>query len=755
MRRRSSNTVKTLHSGHTFTSRDSFPPGVLPTKRQVIERILHLKNFRTETVANDIAEEIHDRWIWCNVYPVHKYTISKKVQNLVASFSSLDRWTKSRRGNTFLQRESEFMQTIDSLFDVFCVDDQQRKNLEKQHGLRMAEADYAFYQDQKSERVGKCMDTVVPLSSSDKMFLRRHPQSTEPTCSSTETAAPSTSACGYVSDCSSVQTEHSQSSTTSEFVPDAESFSQNRMKWSNLARMSERFQVSDRAAAAIANSVMQDLGFITENDKTYVIDRSKLRRERERCRTEIREKEQENFKLVNAIYFDGRKDATQVTIQGPNDKYYKSVQLEDHYTLIGEPGEYYLTHFSTEDGKGKTIAQKIFNNIVDTELHNKLAIVGTDGTASMTGKYNGCIRSLEELLNKPLQWVVCLLHTNELPLRHVFTMLDGTTKSPDSFSGPIGKSLNGEVSSWPVAAHFKSIPNPHFVKLPVSVIEDLSADQHYAYKICSAVIEGVVDSDLQYLKVGPIVHSRWLTLGCRILRYYISMDNPSSNLEILAQFCLQVYFPSWFEIKSNSQLTRGSKNLFNLVQRILNVPNEIVRETALKVVQRNGFFAHQENILVGMFGDDDEKIRMLGVNKVLSIRRELTSADSSNLLAMSVNEEHSSELTCDTSSALSVRPFNVPVINLTATSFDKMVDLTSWQHQPPAIEHLTDTEIEQCRARPLKLDHPCHNQSVERHAKLVTEASAQVEGFARRDGMIRQKIKSRKLLKTFNTKMQF
>ena len=92
---------------------------------------------------------------------------------------------------------------------------------------------------------------------------------------------------------------------------------------------------------------MQDLGFITENDKTYVIDRGKLRRERERSRTEIREKEQENFKLVNAIYFDGRKDATQVTIQGPNDKYYKSMQLEDHYTLIGEPGEYYLTHFST------------------------------------------------------------------------------------------------------------------------------------------------------------------------------------------------------------------------------------------------------------------------------------------------------------------------------------------------------------------------------------------------------------------------
>ena len=38
---------------------------------------------------------------------------------------------------------------------------------------------------------------------------------------------------------------------------------------------------------------------------------------------------------------------------------------------------------------------------------------------------------------------------------------------------------------------------------------------------------GLVDSDLQYLKVGPIVHSRWLTLGCRILRYYVSVDEPT------------------------------------------------------------------------------------------------------------------------------------------------------------------------------------------------------------------------------------
>ena len=67
----------------------------------------------------------------------------------------------------------------------------------------------------------------------------------------------------------------------------------------------------------------------------------------------------------------------------------------------------------------------------------KLAIVGTNGTASMTGKHNGCLHGLEELLNKPLHWIVCLLYTNELPLRLVFGVLDGSLSCPGTFAGPI------------------------------------------------------------------------------------------------------------------------------------------------------------------------------------------------------------------------------------------------------------------------------------------------------------------------------
>ena len=85
--------------------------------------------------------------------------------------------------------------------------------------------------------------------------------------------------------------------------------------------------------------------------------------------------------------------------------------------------------------------------------------------------------------------MVCLLHTNELSLLHVFVELDGSTKSLDAFPGSIGKKLDSNVSQWPVVT-FKSIPNPHFPMLLNDLLEDLSTDQYYAYKTCWSEICG-------------------------------------------------------------------------------------------------------------------------------------------------------------------------------------------------------------------------------------------------------------------------
>lgn len=49
---------------------------------------------------------------------------------------------------------------------------------------------------------------------------------------------------------------------------------------------------------------------------------------------------------------------------------------------------------------------------------------------------------MEDALQKPLQWLICLLHCNELPLRALIQHLDGKTAGPGQFKGPIGKLLD-------------------------------------------------------------------------------------------------------------------------------------------------------------------------------------------------------------------------------------------------------------------------------------------------------------------------
>ena len=106
--------------------------------------------------------------------------------------------------------------------------------------------------------------------------------------------------------------------------------------------------------------------------------------------------------------------------------------------------------------------------MVPSKVTNTCLIGNSD---TMTGCKNGAIRCIEEILGRPLQWAICLLHLNELPLRQVFVTLDGTIKSPDSFSGPIGSGLGGRASGWDVQPNFQRIPNSNFLILLLWRIE--------------------------------------------------------------------------------------------------------------------------------------------------------------------------------------------------------------------------------------------------------------------------------------------
>ena len=70
-----------------------------------------------------------------------------------------------------------------------------------------------------------------------------------------------------------------------------------------LASACDRVGVSDRAAALIVNSLfLQDIGAVSSQDTSEIVDRNKIRRARQKKRSFLKDKESSTAK---GIHFDG------------------------------------------------------------------------------------------------------------------------------------------------------------------------------------------------------------------------------------------------------------------------------------------------------------------------------------------------------------------------------------------------------------------------------------------------------------------
>ncbi len=511
--------------------------------------------------------------------------------------------------------------------------------------------------------------------------------------------------------------------STSTFSPTP----QNRLRLPSLARISDRYGVSDRAAAALASSVLEDVGLIQSKDKSMVVDRSKLRRERNRTRDQMVKQSQSHVTSLRGLYFDGRKDQTLV-ITKDGHKFHRKIITEEHISLIQQPESKYIGHISPKGGSAASIAASIVEFLTGHNCKEIIA-VGCDGTVVNTGHKGGVIRLLEEELNKPLQWFVCQLHANELLLRHLIQHVDGSkTTGPNTYSGPIGKQL--ETCEQLNIADFEAIEG----EISDMTCSDLSTDQQYLLEICKAVCRGHCPHDLATRQPGKMSHARWLTTANRVLRLYVGTEQPTTELKQLAKFVIKVYARLWFSIKSQSSCKYGGLHVWEMIHcsRYL---DESLKQVIDPVIQRNAYFAHPENLLLCMLVDERTYVRELGLRRILKAKKQEVKS--------------------------SIRRFKIPSLNFNSTDY---FDLVHWQNcevtVPPILTSMSEEQIMSLiagHAPPLMEfeSFPCHTQSVERCVKLVTQSAAAVCGAKSRDGFIRNRIQSRELMPQFETKLQY
>ena len=516
-----------------------------------------------------------------------------------------------------------------------------------------------------------------------------------------------------------------------------------------------------------------DMGLLTKSNKaTVVVDKAKMDRWRKVGRTKAKaEQKTIDSKENSGIYFDGKKDCTLTRVE-KDGKFYTRKIIEDHYVILGEPDNIYLGHEVPCSGHGISLGLRLFQSLKEKNLAARMRVAGADGCNVNVGNNEGALVYLEKLLGKPLHWFICMLHGCELPFREIVRTKDGGTTGPLSLGGPIGSTLDEDLTELEVV-NFQSVPNPDFPTVAEEDSYDLSKDQDYTYRMSHAIMSGIMPPGLPYEDPGLFSPARWGTLANRLMRKYVSTPRPSRLFRQIIFSIIHFYAPSWFQIKTHPRSVDGPRNVLKMVEYQRKLEPDL-QKVVQKVMQQNAYFAHPEAIVLSMLADDDGEIRAQAVNTILTIRMKLNQEGAVVIQGDDgrgmdeeedddpPEEEEGDAFHLDPSEYKSIasssnRKYFIPTLNFKAKIYPELID---WEvaklTEPPLTLDLNETELLAIKETPFKVpDYPCHTQAVERGIKRISEASAAVIGQEAREGFICQRIKERKVLKKFESKKDY
>ena len=202
-----------------------------------------------------------------------------------------------------------------------------------------------------------------------------------------------------------------------------------------------------------------------------------------------------------------------------------------------------------------------------------------DSTNSNTGWKGGSHAHLESLIGKKLFWGICNIHTHELPIRHLIRILDGPTVSDVGFTGEVC-SLLSEVDSMAYNPDFERLKEGEdLIIIPEEILKNMSTDQKLSYKLVNALKAGELPPDLQNITCGTLNHARWLTTGQRLI-YMWTRDHGLTGqnlkvLRLLVNFCLQFYFPIFFDIKVKHRIEDGPYHILKQLRILKTQPKRV------------------------------------------------------------------------------------------------------------------------------------------------------------------------------------
>ncbi|CAH1113072.1 unnamed protein product [Psylliodes chrysocephalus] len=346
-----------------FGAPEKFDSTCLPTQENFIKHYLWVqselrssssKEPNTETILKIVLQDIKAIWEKVAIPIISEQRIINLMKELYQKYKNIKKPGKSRNTTGYKLKKEEYYLNAKKLLDIAkCKCLSVMRCICK---VKLSTFDHKFLLDQRNTRILNFVD----LSPSRKRKLN-DPTSADDSVSSlpssigTEDSQIATRQISSISNSLSVfSVELEDSSDLDESFVYEKPTKQMRMDLQNYAKACDRTGVSDRNAAILATSLLEDLGIIHEDQSNNIVDKSKIRRERQKCRNTLQDKTV-NKMILSSLYF--------VLFRQIGEKFYRKISSEEHIVLIYKPNSDYLGHVTPATGAAENIKDCIINFI--------------------------------------------------------------------------------------------------------------------------------------------------------------------------------------------------------------------------------------------------------------------------------------------------------------------------------------------------------------------------------------------------------
>lgn len=310
----------------------------LPTYADVIRHVNYLRHNSGKSnpdimpIIVSVSELVCNIWVKASVPVINLKTIKEKIKSYYVKYQNIMKnYNRNKnKENAYKEKLQNFQTHLNKLFDICsckcpiqcpCSEVGKFKYMcdktptscicPKEH--KVSEKERMFLQDQRSFRrmgIGK-----VDIQYS-KNLLKREQRNTY------ENSLLTTSNTCTITKSDTEEAMEDQNNDSDDCTDNAENYQlfdlpsvpipstsfQMRQSLPTVARVSRRYNLSVRCTAEFATAVLEDMDLITKQNKSKIIDKSKISRERQKLEIELQKEASCKTQNFRGLYFDGRKD---------------------------------------------------------------------------------------------------------------------------------------------------------------------------------------------------------------------------------------------------------------------------------------------------------------------------------------------------------------------------------------------------------------------------------------------------------------